>query len=248
MPASTHVKISPPPLWYVSNGDATVGPVRTNTLLRGVSYGRVPGDSYVREWAWGDWRKIEQIREVRSLRQHQKMRGGAWHPSQSWAPPGPREQAMARTQDAVAPAQDRGEVLLLALQAALDETRSVVGLIHRFRSPGGMVTSYGVGPGMADRLGQMVPTYDDALGAACQKRAVMGSQGRGSAQRAVLQRLSVPGIDVFAIAMLPIVSQGRLIAMLEIGRAERRYRVGDKARFEGVARGIAAGLNARAWA
>ncbi len=248
MRASTHVKISPPPLWYVSNGESTVGPVRTNTLLRGVSYGRVPTDCYVREWAWGGWRNVEQIREVRSLRQHQDALGSGWHPSQTWAPPGPREQAMARTQTAIAPAQDRGEVLLLALQAALEETQSVVGLIHRFRQPGGMVTSYGAGPGMVDRLGHVVPTYDEALGAACRQRAVMGSQGRGNPQRAVMHRLSVPGVEVFAVAMLPIISEGRLVAMLEIGRTQRRYRSGDKARFEGVARGITAGLAARAWA
>ncbi|MEI9953814.1 MAG: hypothetical protein WDO74_33770 [Pseudomonadota bacterium] len=35
-------KQTPPPLWYVTNGELTVGPVVTGLLIRGVEAGRVP--------------------------------------------------------------------------------------------------------------------------------------------------------------------------------------------------------------
>jgi hypothetical protein len=35
-------KPQPPPLWFVTNGDATVGPVNTSLLLRGVERAAYP--------------------------------------------------------------------------------------------------------------------------------------------------------------------------------------------------------------
>ena len=56
----------PPPLWYVTNGDLTVGPVVTGLLLKGVEHGRVPEYCHVRQMR-GDWRKLETVREVAAL-------------------------------------------------------------------------------------------------------------------------------------------------------------------------------------
>ena len=36
------LKLNPPPLWYVTNGALTVGPVLTGLLMRGVDEGQVP--------------------------------------------------------------------------------------------------------------------------------------------------------------------------------------------------------------
>src|SRR6187551_1961340 len=62
------------PNWYVTNGNAVVGPVNTNLLLRGIDVGRVARDCYVAQYSWSNWREQNQIREIRSLRrwQHSK--------------------------------------------------------------------------------------------------------------------------------------------------------------------------------
>ena len=49
----------PPPLWFVTNGENTIGPVSTNLLLRGIAADRVPNDCMVRERTWRDWRTLD---------------------------------------------------------------------------------------------------------------------------------------------------------------------------------------------
>src|SRR5262245_62176932 len=56
----------PPPLWYVSNGDLTVGPVPTSLLVRGVEHGRVPDFCDVTTWE-GSWRNVLSVREISAL-------------------------------------------------------------------------------------------------------------------------------------------------------------------------------------
>jgi hypothetical protein len=56
----------PPPLWYVTNGEVTVGPVLTGLLTRGVEYGRVPEYCRVRAFR-GRWRNLRSVREIAAL-------------------------------------------------------------------------------------------------------------------------------------------------------------------------------------
>src|SRR5205814_1589374 len=54
---------NPPPIWFVTNGAITVGPVLTGLLMRGVDEGRVP--EYCRVSAdQTRWRKLESVREI----------------------------------------------------------------------------------------------------------------------------------------------------------------------------------------
>src|SRR3954469_23844628 len=55
------------PEWLVCNGGVTVGPVRTDLLLRGVIHGRVPSSAWVRQTGWQNWRELGRIREVSAL-------------------------------------------------------------------------------------------------------------------------------------------------------------------------------------
>src|SRR5688572_2486903 len=59
------------PNWYVTNGQAVVGPVNTNLLLRGIAQGRVERECYVAQHSWSNWREQKYIREIRSLRRWQ---------------------------------------------------------------------------------------------------------------------------------------------------------------------------------
>src|ERR1700709_391442 len=67
----------PPPLWYVTNGELTVGPVVTGLLIRGVEFGRVPEYCHVSPYR-GDWRTLSSVREIAAL--NSKLNGTA--PSQ----------------------------------------------------------------------------------------------------------------------------------------------------------------------
>src|SRR5438105_385389 len=51
-------------LWYVTNGEAVVGPVATDLLLRGITSARIPNDCMVAQENWGSWRALHQIREL----------------------------------------------------------------------------------------------------------------------------------------------------------------------------------------
>ncbi|MEO7038135.1 MAG: hypothetical protein ABI548_29470, partial [Polyangiaceae bacterium] len=68
---------TPPPLWYVTNGELTVGPVVTGLLIRGVEFGRVPEYCQVSPYH-GDWRTLSSVREIAALTS--KVNGSA--PSQ----------------------------------------------------------------------------------------------------------------------------------------------------------------------
>src|SRR5262245_2205448 len=57
--------------WYVTNGNAVVGPVNTSLLLRGIAHGRVGRECYVAQYSWSNWRQQNHIREIRSLRRWQ---------------------------------------------------------------------------------------------------------------------------------------------------------------------------------
>ena len=59
-------RLEPPPLWYVTNGELTVGPVVTGLLMKGVEYGRVPEYCHVRTYH-GDWRTLHSVREISAL-------------------------------------------------------------------------------------------------------------------------------------------------------------------------------------
>ena len=57
----------PPPLWLVTNGDVTVGPINTTLLVRGVVDGRIWDGFYVRDTRTQAWRPVHEVREVRSV-------------------------------------------------------------------------------------------------------------------------------------------------------------------------------------
>lgn len=250
-PASGLVAQPAAPGWLVTNGATVVGPVDTGLLLRGVSFGRVPSDCMVRQPSWTDWRFLEEIREFHALKRCKGLFGQAWHPSADFTLPDAREDARIRAQAELLFANDPGEVMLFGLRVAAQQTGSEFGLIHRFRAPWvGMVTSYVMGDELWQQMGSVLRQDDPVVVAACQRRAVMGSQARGLAQAAIARRIGVIAgrRQLRGVAMLPLFGHGRLLGMLELGRTDRSFRAADKLVLEGVGTALTQRLDGSAWA
>ena len=118
----------PPPLWFVTNGDVTVGPVTTNLLVRGVLYRRVPDECLVRERTWSAWRHLERIREVAELRRMQAKGPVEIEPTSWKGPVAPAPlPAFERLEGQLWKARDPEEMLRECLLEAMQATGAWVG-------------------------------------------------------------------------------------------------------------------------
>jgi len=207
------------PEWLVCNGGVTVGPVGTDLLLRGVIHGRVPSSAWVRQTGWENWRELGRIREVSAL-------------SRVLARSVDDLTAEASTlldgADAVTRATDIGEALLIALHTAAQATSATVGLAHRVREPLLLPTTSCLFDAPSERLGEVLPWFDPAftLARSGRGRLMSGPGERGGVQQAVAARLS-PGAPLAGVAVLPIMVNGQLRAMLELGRSDHPFRTSD---------------------
>jgi len=217
----------PPPLWFVTNGETTVGPVRTELLLRGIQQGKVPDDCLVREFRWQGFRPLDQVREIRALR---------------------REGTSAGKDDieaALARATDPGEVLLFALSLAISRTGASFGYVHRVAEPWrAPVTCCAHGPSTTDRLGKRLSSSDYMLGAARARYIVMGTPLQTRAHRDAARRLSGGLYVLRGVAMVPIYRRDGFFAMLELGRSDHAFRAKDDAELRAIVAGAADRLDA----
>ncbi|HEV8550600.1 MAG TPA: hypothetical protein VGQ57_16255 [Polyangiaceae bacterium] len=203
-----HAKTNLAALWIVSNGEITIGPVRTELLLRGIRHGRVPPDCQVRAADSDEWRPLEALREVAA------MYGNA-------GSVGEFQRAAAE----IAEARDEREVFLLLLHGAAAATRATRGLVHRQRPPVRLpVTSYCIG-GLEDELGGVVSYQDPAYVHALSGHPILGSPSDGTAERLVAERLG--SLELAGVAMIPVTHGTELAAMLELGRDDRCFRQSD---------------------
>jgi GAF domain-containing protein len=199
------------PRWLVTNGDITVGPVHTELLQRGYIGGRIPLHCRVRDVSWGSWRPLERIREIGSL-------------NRQLARDVPLDLREASRRLPATP--DVGELLSMALQLAALALEANAGLIHRYRSPVTMpVTSavYGV---PVERLGEVLPGTDPSYLLALRGKTLCGSPYHGAAERIVAERLQHDA-PLTSVAMAPVIAQGRLVALLELGRTDHDFRAAD---------------------
>lgn len=221
--------------WYVTNGQAIVGPVNTNLLLRGIAHGKVERECYVAQHSWSNWREQNYVREIRSLRR--------WQFSQKMQPGiEPIRAAMRapRFDGSALEAVDRDETLLgKALELAVRATRASVGVMHRPRPPHiGLVTSFAFGPGMGLNLGEVVPLHDGARVVASEDHALLGEPGRDDWARASARRLSsgvhsrVTGVAVVSVNI------GGVRGLLELGRYDHAFRQSDVAVLEDLSNSV----------
>jgi hypothetical protein len=190
--------------------------VDTDLLLRGITSRRIPNDCMVIQENWGAWRALDQIRELGRITR-----------SFSWA--GEHGLGAGMSEDMVGRARDAGEALLFAMHAAVKATRATAGLVHRARSPFvGLVTSSARGPGVDAELGQIISRHDPALELAQRGEIWLGpNDGATSLAGAVVRRFSgCPG-RLAGLAMAPVFDGGRLLAMIELARADHPFRASD---------------------
>jgi hypothetical protein len=224
-----------PPQWLVSNGNVTVGPVRTELLLRGVLHGRVPSDSMVREVGWQNWREIGQIREVCALKRVL---------DRSVEEASPDARGLREGVEAMATASDVGEALLLALHAAAHATSATVGLAHRVREPLLLPTASCAFESSPEQLGEVLAWFDPAFALARTGGLVLGPANAGPVERAISARLSRGTLlPLRGVAMLPITVGGALCAMLELGRSDHPFRLSDAVELGDFAVSVGAALS-----
>ncbi len=215
MLASSHASgftLDSSPRWLVTNGTTTVGPVHTELLLRGYLGGRIPEHCQVREVRWGAWRPLDGIREIGSLKRRLAREG---------QPLGLRDAASS-----LPATSDVGELLSAALQLAALTLDANAGLLHRYRAPLSLPVTSAVFGVPAERLGDVLAESDPSYLLALRGKGFCGSPRHGVLERLVAERLQHDG-PLASVLMAPIATQGRLLAMLELGRTGHVFRADD---------------------
>jgi hypothetical protein len=203
-----HAKTNPTALWIVSNGEVTIGPVRTELLLRGIRHGRVPLDCQVRAHDSDEWRPLDALREVAALQGQPGSLGD-----------------FQRAASEIGAARDERELFMMLLHGAAAATRASCGLVHRQRPPVRLpVTSYSYG-GLEDALGSVISYQDPVYTLALGGQTLAGAPNDGVAERVVAGRLGSE--ELAGVLMVPVTHGTELAALLELGRDDRSFRLSD---------------------
>lgn len=218
LPPTSVFRPQPPPLWYVTNGEITVGPVVTGLLIKGVEHGRVPDYCYVRA-THGEWRRLEAVREIAALN--------------SKVGPAPKGfDLLAELARPIENIKDEDELCHDVTRLAVIATNAESGMLHyRGRFARSLVTRAVVGPVSNERLGYALPESDLVLRAARMGRPVMGPP-YGPTEDALAIRFASSKSGVGGAAMIPIFVGSTLTAMLELSRPGHAFRRGDLQRAE----------------
>jgi hypothetical protein len=211
---------APPPLWYVTNGELTVGPVVTGLLIKGVEFGRVPDYCHVSPYH-GQWRTLSSVREIAAL----SSKAGAKAPSAD---------QIAEWSRPVERIKDEEELAHTVTWLSLVTTGAESAMFHyRRRNTKPLVTRSVLGPISNERLGYALPEHDPVLKAARTGRPVVGPP-YGPTEDALAIRFAGSRSGVGAAAMIPIFIGENLTAMLELSRPGHAFRKSDLQRAERI--------------
>lgn len=212
----------PPPLWYITDGVKSVGPVVTGMLMRGVEAGRVSEFCHVRV-ARGGWRGLNYVREIAAL----NSRVGP-------LPKGASAEAFMELSMATGCIRDDDEFFYELAQLAITTTGAECAMFHCLEaSSRSMVTRCILGPMSYDRLGYPLAENDLVLHYARLGRPVLGPP-YGPVEDKLSMRFASSQGGVGAVAMIPI-SVGNVVTnMLELARPGHAFRRADLQRAERV--------------
>jgi hypothetical protein len=224
--------VEPPPLWLVTNGEITVGPVVTGLLKKGVEYGRVPEYCHVRALR-GDWRKLEAVREIAALTS--KV-------SAVFSPPATDE--LIELEHSAQRVRDEDHLFYGLTQLSLTVTGAECAMFHyRERFTRSLATRCVLGPISSERLGRPLSELDLVLRAARRGQPVVGPPF-GLVENALTLRFAGSSGGTAAVAMIPFFVDGSLLAMLELSRPGHAFRRSDLRRAERlVQRGLWSRVN-----
>jgi hypothetical protein len=218
-PYGSVFRVEPPPLWFVTNGELTVGPVVTGLLMRGIEAGRVPEYCHVRI-PRGSWRRLNGVREVAAM---SKVNAKAPTPEQlaEWGP------LIDRTKDAL-------ELAHTVAWLALVATGAESAMLHcREGYAPTLTTRAVVGPMSNERFGYALPESDPILRSARLGCPVFGPPF-GPIEDALAKRFASTRGGVGAVAMVPGFIGKELIVMLELARPGHAFRRSDLQRAERI--------------
>ncbi len=222
-PLLSVIKPNPPPLWFVTNGDVTVGPVLTQLLKRGVAEGVVPDYCHVSP-PGGTWRAVETVREVAALQRPVGAPVAVYRP----------EPLHDITQPAV-PIRDEDEVCYQGTRLAMLVTGAESGMFHfRERASRLFITRCVLGPVSDERLNEELPPTDLLLHSARMGQPIFGPP-YGPAEDALALRFASTRGGVGGAAMIPIFIGHSLRALLEVSRPGHAFRREDLQRAERIA-------------
>ncbi len=259
--------------WFVTNGVEAVGPVTFELLSRGVSAGRIPAGSFVRHASWKVWRRLEELKGLtedkrdeavaRLAQASASMEERASNPRHEAPTPPTSEELSAAANDSVPPsirpapvdpqgvlesATDLDQALLLALSTSVTASSSHLGLVHRVRPDlGAVVTTFTYGPNTEQLLGERLAENDPALLSAQAGHTVVGEQRLGEAGRYIAGRLSRAIAGQRGVAMVPVMLNSAMLAMIEVGRTSRPFKAREVARVEEVADALSQRISAANW-
>ncbi len=212
-------KSQPPPLWYVTNGELTVGPVLTGLLIKGVEYGRVPEYCHVRPMP-GLWRKLDSVREIAALN--------------SKITKAPSYDQLAESTRLIERIRDEEELCHDVTRLSLIVTGAESAMLHyRGRYSRTLTTRCVLGPMSTERLGYELSEHDLVLQSARLGRPVLGPP-YGPTEDALAIRFASSESGVGGAAMVPIFMGGTLTAMLELSRPGHAFRRSDLQRAERI--------------
>ncbi len=258
----------------MTNGVVAVGPVGFELLTRGVEAGRIPPGSFVRHESWKVWRRLEDLEALSASKRQEAVEHlaalsaaaeeRASSPFNEPPPPPSDAELEPPAEEAPRPpslrpaavdpsgvlesAADLDQALALALSTAVAAAGAHIGFLNLVRADlGATVVTFAHGPDAEVLLGERLAPNDPALLAAQAGHSVIGEPRLGEAGRYIAGRMArcLPGPR--GVAMVPVVVDGHMSAMLEIGRASRPFRGREIARVEDVAEALAERIRTMGW-
>jgi hypothetical protein len=201
--------------WYVSTGNAAVGPVNLDLLARGVEAGKVPLKAFVRHEQWTVWRPLSELAVISDEDgvPFDEPTDDIWEVGRPSVP------ADFTPSDAIDGATDRREALALLMTAAVVRGGADAVMVHEVEDETAVVVC-AHGSSRAEVLGVRTPRFDPALVAVASGAAfiLQPEIEPGPAALSILDRLCRLAGPVDGALLLPILVHGQLSALLEIGR------------------------------
>lgn len=236
--------------YFVTDGDATVGPVDGELLVRGIHSGKVPLDALVWSTGWQSWRPVSEFAAdigVLPSREEAKASSKLARVSDLYPLQLPPTDAQAQTLSECATLNEAASKFLHLASAV---TGAECGWVHVFsrQAGGAMITLEGVGPRAQFGVGRTIDPSDQALRTARDGRMVLSEPIPGVVGSAVAARILSTGVAPSAVLMTPVLCAGQLLIMLELGMTTTNgFTATSAAVTEQMARDLSTIARKRGW-
>jgi len=237
--------------YFVTDGEATVGPVAGDLLIRGIHAGKVPLEAMVWSPGWERWKSVtEYAADIGALPSGEVEKASSKVARVSDLLPA-QLPPLDMERQTLAEAQDLNHAARHMLHLCAGLTGAECGWVHVISREQGnaMVTVEGLGPRAAFGVGRSIDPSDQALRAARDGRTVLAEPIPGVVGSATAARILATGVAPVSVLMTPVLCAGNLIIMLELGIASRPsgFSARDAAVTEQVARELSAIARKRGW-